>query len=43
MELDIFSLYDIDNNGFIEFSEFLFVIAIMSEGTAEDTLKQIFK
>ena len=43
LELDIFSLYDIDNNGFIEFSEFLFVIAIMSEGTAQDKLKQIFK
>ena len=43
LEDDIFGLYDVDNNGFIEFSEFLFVIALMAEGTAQEKLHQIFK
>ena len=43
MEADIFSLYDVDNNGKIEFREFLLVISVMSEGTAQTKLQQIFK
>ena len=43
MEADIFSLYDVDNNGEIEFREFLLVISVMSEGTAKTKLQQIFK
>ena len=43
LELNIFSLYDVDSSGYIEFSEFLFVIALMSDGTAQEKLKQIFK
>ena len=43
MEADIFSLYDVDNNGEIEFKEFLLVISVMSEGTAKAKLQQIFR
>ena len=43
MEADIFSLYDVDNNGEIEFREFLLVISVMSEGTAKAKLQQIFR
>ena len=43
LEADIFSLYDVNGNGFIEFSEFLIVVTVMSEGTAQTKLQQIFK
>merc|ERR1712025_1473704 len=43
LETDIFSLYDVDGNGYIEFKEFLLVITMMSGGTAKTKLQQIFK
>ena len=43
MEADIFSLYDVDNNGHIEFTEFLLIVSVMSDGTAKTKLQQIFR
>ena len=43
LETDIFSLYDVDGNGYIEFKEFLLIVTMMSEGTAQTKLQQIFK
>ena len=43
MEADIFSLYDVDNSGHIEFTEFLLIVSVMSDGTAKTKLQQIFR
>eukprot|EP00090_Calanus_glacialis_P013756 TRINITY_DN22400_c1_g1_i1.p1 TRINITY_DN22400_c1_g1~~TRINITY_DN22400_c1_g1_i1.p1 ORF type:complete len:201 (+),score=59.24 TRINITY_DN22400_c1_g1_i1:62-664(+) len=40
---DIFRIYDVDNNGTVEFEEFLMIIYVMSDGTKEDKLKHIFR
>lgn len=40
---DIFRIYDKDNNGVVEFQEFLVIIYIMSDGSTEQKLKQIFR
>eukprot|EP00092_Neocalanus_flemingeri_P090525 GFUD01114678.1.p1 GENE.GFUD01114678.1~~GFUD01114678.1.p1 ORF type:complete len:201 (-),score=77.56 GFUD01114678.1:76-678(-) len=40
---DIFRVYDVDNNGTVEFQEFLMIIYVMSDGTKEDKLKHIFR
>ena len=43
LEADIFSLYDANGNGYIEFREFLLIITMMKDGTAKSKLQQIFK
>ena len=43
LESDIFALYDVNGNGYIEFTEFLLIVTIMSEGTAKEKLQEIFK
>ena len=43
MEADIFNLYDVDNSGHIEFTEFLLIVSVMSDGTAKTKLQQIFR
>ena len=43
LEADIFSLYDVDNSGHIEFTEFLLIVSVMSDGTAKTKLQQIFR
>eukprot|EP00092_Neocalanus_flemingeri_P022117 GFUD01023993.1.p1 GENE.GFUD01023993.1~~GFUD01023993.1.p1 ORF type:complete len:202 (+),score=71.82 GFUD01023993.1:107-712(+) len=40
---DIFRIYDRDNNGTVEFQEFLVIIYVMSDGTKEEKLKHIFR
>ena len=43
LEADIFNLYDVDNSGHIEFTEFLLIVSVMSDGTAKTKLQQIFR
>ena len=43
LETDIFSLYDVNGSGFIEFSEFLMIVTVMIDGNAQTKLKQIFR
>ena len=43
LEEHIFRLFDKDGNGSIDFKEFMVVLYIMSSGTPEENLKQIFK
>jgi len=39
----VFRVYDKDNNGFIDFVEFMVVYQIMADGKPEDVLRQIFR
>lgn len=39
----IWRMFDIDNNGFINFKEFRMVLHVMSYGSSKDNLKQIFR
>lgn len=43
LEEDIFRLYDLDNNGSIDFKEFLLVVSVMDGDSAESKLRQIFR
>ena len=43
MEKHVFRIYDSDNDGFINFEEFLSVFHIMSDGTNEDVLRKVFR
>merc|ERR1712126_84151 len=43
MEKHVFRMYDSDNDGFIDFTEFMLVFYIMSDGTVEEVLAKIFK
>lgn len=43
LEKHIFRLFDKDGDGTIDFKEFMIVLYIMSNGTAEENLRQIFK
>jgi len=40
---DIFRIYDMDNNGSVDFQEFLVIGTIISGGSNEEKLKQIFR
>jgi len=40
---DIFRIYDLDNNGSVDFQEFLVIGTIISGGSNEEKLKQIFR
>ena len=43
LEKHIFRIYDANNNGTIEFREFMIVLTIMSRGTPQENLEQIFR
>eukprot|EP00092_Neocalanus_flemingeri_P001075 GFUD01001146.1.p1 GENE.GFUD01001146.1~~GFUD01001146.1.p1 ORF type:complete len:195 (+),score=73.19 GFUD01001146.1:131-715(+) len=43
MEKHVFRMYDSDNDGFIDFTEFMQVFHIMSDGTAEEVLTKMFR
>ena len=43
MEKHVFRMYDSDNDGFINFEEFLCVFHIMSDGSNEHVLRKVFR
>ena len=43
MEKHVFRIYDSDNDGFINFEEFLCVFHIMSDGSNEEVLRKVFR
>ena len=43
IEQKLFNMYDVDRNGTINFKEFMMALYIMSEGTPEQNLRQIFR
>jgi len=43
MEDHMFRLYDTNNDGFIDFGEFLLIFCSMSEGSADDIFTRIFR
>ena len=43
LETHFFRFYDMNNDGFIDFGEFLVVFFLLAEGTEEDVLKRIYR
>lgn len=43
LEKHIFRMFDKDGSGSIDFKEFMVILFIMTNGSAEDNLKQIFR
>ena len=43
MEKHVFRAYDSNNDGYIDFVEFMVIFYIMSDGTPEEVLGKIFK
>ena len=43
MEKHVFRMYDSDKDGFIDFTEFMLLFHIMSDGTPEEVLTKIFR
>merc|ERR1712123_457350 len=43
MEKHVFRLYDANNDGFIDFTEFMLIFFIMSDGVPEEVLTKIFR
>ncbi|XP_023333817.1 neuronal calcium sensor 2 [Eurytemora carolleeae] len=43
MEKHIFRIYDTNNDGHIDFIEFMVVFHVLSEGTPEDVLRKLFR
>ena len=43
MEKHVFRIYDANNDGFIDFEEFMIVFHIMSAGNQEEVLRKIFR
>merc|ERR1711887_340066 len=43
MEKHVFRIYDTNNDGYIDFTEFMLIFFIMSDGTPEEVLKSIFR
>lgn len=43
MEKHVFRIYDSNNDGYIDFIEFMLIFHIMSEGTPEEVLDKIFR
>eukprot|EP00092_Neocalanus_flemingeri_P028688 GFUD01031149.1.p1 GENE.GFUD01031149.1~~GFUD01031149.1.p1 ORF type:complete len:196 (+),score=64.90 GFUD01031149.1:46-633(+) len=43
MEKHVFRIYDANNDGVIDFSEFMLIFFIMSEGAPEEVLTKIFR
>ena len=43
MEKHVFRAYDTNNDGYIDFTEFMLIFFIMSDGSPEEVLKSIFR
>merc|ERR1711970_1006278 len=43
MEKHVFRIYDSNNDGYTDFSEFMLIFFIMSDGTPEEVLEKIFR
>ena len=43
MEKHVFRVYDTNNDGFIDFVEFMVIFYIMSDGSPEEVLEKIFR
>merc|ERR1711915_663698 len=43
MQKHVFRMYDTDKNGTIDFTEFMIIFHIMSDGTVEEVLTKIFR
>ena len=43
MEKHVFRIYDSNNDGYIDFIEFMLIFHIMSDGTPEEVLDKIFR
>merc|ERR1712236_195321 len=43
MEKHVFRIYDSNNDGYIDFTEFMLIFFIMSEGAPEEVLTKIFR
>merc|ERR1711936_737641 len=43
MEKHVFRIYDTNNDGYIDFTEFMLIFFIMSDGSPEEVLKSIFR
>eukprot|EP00091_Calanus_sinicus_P025583 TRINITY_DN9824_c0_g2_i1.p1 TRINITY_DN9824_c0_g2~~TRINITY_DN9824_c0_g2_i1.p1 ORF type:complete len:146 (+),score=47.58 TRINITY_DN9824_c0_g2_i1:63-440(+) len=43
MEKHVFRVYDTNNDGYIDFVEFMVIFYVMSEGTPEEILGNIFR
>jgi len=43
LENHIFRMYDINNDGKVDFKEFMIVLTVISKGTPEENLEQIFR
>merc|ERR1712106_923266 len=43
MEKHMFRIYDVNDDGYIDFGEFMIVYYIMADGQPEEVLKQIFR
>merc|ERR1719219_2080453 len=43
LESHIFRMYDSNGDGYVDFREFMIVLHVMSNGTLEENLKQIFQ
>ena len=43
LESHIFRMYDSNGDGYVDFREFMIVLYVMSNGTQEENLKQIFQ
>jgi len=43
LEKHIFRMYDINNDGKIDFREFMIVLTVISKGTPQENLEQIFR
>merc|ERR1712240_875420 len=43
MEKHVFRIYDTNNDGYIDFTEFMLIFFIMSDGTPEEVLTKIFR
>eukprot|EP00092_Neocalanus_flemingeri_P025354 GFUD01027489.1.p1 GENE.GFUD01027489.1~~GFUD01027489.1.p1 ORF type:complete len:137 (+),score=43.65 GFUD01027489.1:34-444(+) len=43
MEKHVFRIYDANKDGFIDFSEFMLIFFIMSDGAPEEVLTKIFR
>merc|ERR1712113_162937 len=43
MEKHVFRIYDSNNDGYIDFVEFMLIFHIMSDGTPEEVLEKIFR
>ena len=43
MEKHVFRIYDTNNDGYIDFPEFMIIYFIMNEGTPQEVLSKIFR